>query len=104
MGNKTSINQRKLNEEYNKIIQNYWIFCPRCFQISSVKPFILENDLYISLYCKCLCDERQFMTLDELLKLIMNKKIMGSFCKNIKIHQDFYTALFAKNGFAIIVF
>jgi WD40 repeat protein len=89
MGNRTSINKRKLNEEYRKIIQNFWLFCPRCFQISSVKPFILEEDLYISLYCKCLYDERQFMTLEELLKLIMGKKTLGNFCKKHKNSPGF---------------
>ncbi len=49
MGNKTSLNQKKKNDEYRKMIQNYWLFCPTCFQISSVKPFILEDELYISL-------------------------------------------------------
>ena len=89
MGNKTSINKRKLNYEYRKIIQNYWLFCPRCFQISSVKPFVSEDDLYISLYCKCLFDERQFMTIEELLKLITGKKSIGNFCKKHKNSPGF---------------
>ena len=89
MGNKTSVNKKKINDEYRKMIQNFWIFCPRCFQISSVSPFILEDELYISLYCKCLYDERQFMTLDEFLKLIMGKKAIGNFCKKHKNSQGF---------------
>ena len=89
MGNKTSLNQKKKNDEYRKMIQNYWLFCPKCFQISSVKPFILEDELYISLYCKCLYDEKQFMSLDELLKLIMGKKTLGNFCKKHKNIQGF---------------
>ena len=89
MGNKTSINKRKLDYEYHKIIQNYWIFCPRCFQISSVKPFILNDELYVALYCKCLYDERQFMNLDELLKLIRGKKTLGNFCKKHKNSNGF---------------
>ena len=51
MGNKT-VNQRKLDEEYRKTTRNYWLFCPYCFQINSSKPFILDDELYISLYCK----------------------------------------------------
>ena len=84
MGNKTSVNQRRLDEEYKKIIHIYWFFCPRCFHISSVKPFILNDELYMSLYCKCIYDERQFMPFEELLKLMQDKKAIGNFCKKHK--------------------
>ena len=96
MGNKSSINKRKLNEEYSKIIHTYWLFCPRCFQISSVKPFILNDELYISLYCKCLYDERQFMPFEDLLKLVMSKKAIGNFCKKHKNSQGFLYCIFCE--------
>ena len=84
MGNKSSVSKKKLNEEYRKITHTYWLFCPRCFQMSSVRPFIFNDELYISLYCKCLYGERQFMPFEELLKLVMSKKPIGNFCKKHK--------------------
>ena len=104
MGNKSSVNKRKLNEEYRKILHTYWLFCPRCFQISSAKPFILNDELYISLYCKCLFDERQFMPFEELLKLIMRKKTLGNFCKKHKNSPGYLYCIFCEKWLCDLCF
>ena len=79
MGNKTPINSQKLKEESDKIINTCLLFCSRCFHICSVKPFILKDDLYVSLYCKCLYDERKFMPFEDLLKLSSKKKVKDNY-------------------------
>ena len=96
MGNNSSLNQKKLNEEYRKMVHTYWLFCPRCYHISSVKPIILEDELYISLYCKCIYDERQFMRFEELLKLIREKKTINDFCKRHKNSLGFLYCIFCE--------
>ena len=96
MGNNSSLNQKKLNEEYRKMVHTYWLFCPRCYHISSVKPIILEDELYISLYCKCVYDERQFMRFEELLKLIREKKTINDFCKRHKNSPGFLYCIFCE--------
>ena len=96
MGNKTSVNQRKLNEEYRKMVHTYWLFCPRCFHISSVNPFIFDDELYISLYCRCIFDERQFIPFEELLKIIMGKKAIGNTCKKHKYSPGYLFCIFCQ--------
>ncbi len=95
MGNKT-VNQRKLDEEYRKTTRNYWLFCPLCYQINSSKPFILDDELYISLYCKCRYDERQFMPFDKFLELIIGKKKNEYFCKKHKNEPGFLFCIFCE--------
>ena len=95
MGNKT-VNQRKLDEEYRKTTRNYWLFCPYCFQINSSKPFILDDELYISLYCKCRYDERQFMLFDKFLDLIIGNNSSGYFCKKHKSSKGFLFCIFCE--------
>ena len=96
MGNNSSLNQKKLNEEYRKMVHTYWLFCPRCYHISSVKPIILKDELYISLYCKCLYDERQFMKFDEFMQLIREKKTINDFCKKHKNSIGFLYCIFCE--------
>ena len=104
MGNKTSENQKKIDDEYHKSIQNYWLLCDICYQICSVKPFILEDELYISLYCKCRKDERKYMTYDDLLKLIMGKQTDGNFCKRHKNSQGFLYCIICQKWFCYSCF
>ena len=96
MGNQTPLNIKKLSEEYDNIINTYWIFCSRCFHICSVKPFILKDELYVSLYCKCLYDERQFMPFEELLKFVSEKKTIGNFCFKHKNSAGFLYCIFCE--------
>ena len=96
MGNKAYVNPKKVNDEYRQIHHTYWLFCPRCFHISSVKPFLLGDELYMSLYCKCIFDERQFMPFEELLKLIKDKKAIGNFCKKHKNTPGFLYCIYCE--------
>jgi len=96
MGNQTPLNLKKLEEEHDNIINTYWISCPRCFHINSVKPFILKDELYVSLYCKCQVDEKQFMPFDELLKLVSEKKTVGYFCSKHKTTAGFLYCIFCE--------
>ena len=96
MGNKTLVNPKKLNDEYRSMHHTFWLFCPRCFHISSVKPFLLGDELYMSLYCKCLYDERQFMPFEDLLKLIKEKKSIGNFCKRHRNNQGFLYCIYCE--------
>ena len=96
MGNKIYISPKKLNDEYREIHHTYWLFCPRCFHISSVKPFLLEDELYMSLYCKCIYDERQILPFEELLKLIKEKKAIGNFCKKHKNSPGFLYCIYCE--------
>ena len=96
MGNKPYVNPKKVNDEYRQIHHTYWLFCPRCFHISSVKPFLLGDELYMSLYCKCIFDERQFMPFEELLKLIKDKKAIGNFCKKHKNAPGFLYCIYCE--------
>ena len=95
MGNKTYVSPKKVSDEYRQIHHTYWLFCPRCFHISNVKPFLLGDELYMSLYCKCLYDERQFMPFEELLKLIKEKKSIG-FCKKHKNTPGFLYCIYCE--------
>ena len=96
MGNKTPINSQKLKEESDKIINTCLLFCSRCFHICSVKPFILKDDLYVSLYCKCLYDERKFMPFEDLLKLSSEKKVKDNFCNRHKKKSGFLYCIFCE--------
>lgn len=81
MGNKSSVNQKRLSQEYLNTHSTHWMYCPRCFLIPAIKPFLMKGELYISLYCKCIFEEKEFMLFDEYVKLIMKKKVTGYFCK-----------------------
>ena len=96
MGNKTLVNPKRVSDEYRRIHHTFWLFCPRCFHISSVKPFLLGDELYMSLYCKCLYDERQFMPFEDLLKLIKEKKSIGNFCKRHRNNQGFLYCIYCE--------
>ena len=96
MGNKTLVNPKKVSDEYRSMHHTFWLFCPRCFHISSVKPFLLGDELYMSLYCKCLYDERQFMPFEDLLKLIKEKKSIGNFCKRHRNNQGFLYCIYCE--------
>ena len=96
MGNKTYVNPKKVSDEYRNMHHTYWLFCPRCFHINSVKPFLIGDELYMSLYCKCMSDERQFMPFEELLKLIKEKKAIGNFCKKHKNTPGFLYCIYCE--------
>ena len=74
-----------VNQENNKIIKNdcpiIWMCCPKCFLIPSIKPFLMKGELYISIYCKCLYDEKLFMKFQEYKKIMADKKTTRNFCK-----------------------
>ena len=84
MGAKNTVNKRKICEDYLNSHSTHWMYCPRCFLIPAIKPFIMNNELYISLYCKCLYEEKEFMSFDEYINLIMNKKVTLHNCKKHK--------------------
>jgi hypothetical protein len=83
MGNQTvdPDNLKKISEEYLKSNSIYWMYCPKCYLIPSIKPFLMKGKLCISLYCKCLYDEKLFMTFQEYIDLLNNNKTTGNFCK-----------------------
>ena len=87
MGNKTSVNQKRLSQEYLNTHSTHWMYCPRCFLIPAIKPFLMKGELYISLYCKCLFEEKEFMLFEDYVKLIMKKKVTGYFCKRHKTSE-----------------
>ena len=82
MGTNSLVNKKC--EDYLKSNSVHWMYCPRCFLVPSIKPFLMNNELYISLYCKCLYEEKEFMSFDEYINLIMNKKITLHNCKKHK--------------------
>lgn len=81
MGNNLEEHKILSKENIKDISQTHWIFCTRCFLIPSIKPFLMKGDLYISLYCKCLYDEKEYKSFDEYKKQIMNFKTDDNFCK-----------------------
>ena len=89
MGGNNSINQKKLSEEFLNTHSSHYMYCPRCYLIPSIKPFLMKGELYISLYCKCLYDEKEYMTFESYVQLIMKKKETGNFCKKHKSTEGF---------------
>ena len=89
MGANNSINQNLLYKEYLNTYSTHWMYCPKCFLIPAIKPFLMKNELYISLYCKCLNDMKEYMAFGEYINLIMKKKVTGVFCKKHKSTQAF---------------
>ena len=89
MGNKSSLNEKTLSQEYLNTYSTHWMYCPRCYLIPAIKPFLMKGELYISLYCKCLYEEKDFMLFDEYVKLIMKNKEKGFFCKKHKSVEGF---------------
>ena len=81
MGNKNTVNKKALSQEYLNSHSTHWMYCPRCYLIPAIKPFLMKGELYISFYCKCLYEEKEFMVFDDYVKLIMKNKTTGYFCK-----------------------
>ena len=75
------VNQKKMTLSINN---NYWIHCPRCYLIPSIKPFLMKGELYVSLYCKCSLDEKEFMPLEKYKEILTQKKEPEEFCKKHK--------------------
>ena len=89
MGNKNTVNEKTLSQEYLNTHSTHWMYCPRCYLIPAIKPFLMKGELYISLYCKCLYEEKEFMVFDDYVKLIMKNKATGYFCKKHKSVEGF---------------
>ena len=89
MGTKNSVNQKVLSEEYLNSHSSHWMYCPRCFLIPAIKPFLMKGELYISLYCKCLYEEKEYMLFEQYVRLIMKKKVTDSYCKKHKSMEGF---------------
>ena len=83
MGNNNTINQNKIIEEI-KDKNSQYLYCPFCFLIPSIKPFLMKGELFISFYCKCLYDKKEYLTFDSYTKLITNDSIKGNFCEKHK--------------------
>ena len=83
MGNNNTINQNKIIEEI-KDKNSQYLYCPFCFLIPSIKPFLMKGELFISFYCKCLYDKKEYFTFDSYTKLITNDSIKGNFCEKHK--------------------
>lgn len=88
MGNNNTINQKKLIEEIENKNSQY-LYCPHCFSIPSIKPFLMKGELFISFYCKCLIDKKEYLTFDSYAKLIANDIIKGYFCEKHKSVKGF---------------
>ena len=81
MGNNPGEHKELSKEKIKKISHSHWMFCTRCFLIPSIKPFLLKGDLYVSIYCKCLYDEKEYKSFDEYKNQIMNFKAEENLCK-----------------------
>jgi len=88
MGNNNTINQNKIFEEIKNKNSQY-LYCPHCFLIPSIKPFMMKGELFISFYCKCLYDKKEYLTFDSYAKLITNDVIKGNFCEKHKSVMGF---------------
>ena len=92
MGNQNSVNEKKLSQEYLNSQSTHWMYCTKCYLIPVIKPFLMKGELYISLYCRCLYEEKEFMTFDEYIKSITvddkNSKIKY-YCKKHKSVEGF---------------
>ena len=49
MGNKNTVNEKALSQEYLNTHSTHWMYCPRCYLIPAIKPFLMKGELYISL-------------------------------------------------------
>ena len=92
MGNQNSVNKKTLSKEYLNTLSTHWMYCTKCFLIPAIKPFLMKGEIYISLYCRCLYEEKEFMILDEYIKSItINQKKNGIkyYCKKHKSVEGF---------------
>lgn len=74
MGNNNSVDPKILNKEIFKTLSSKFMYCPNCFSIPLIKPFLLKGNLYVSLYCKCLNDEKQYMPFENYIQIIEENK------------------------------
>ena len=89
MGTNNSIDQNILNKEFSNTHSSNYMFCPHCFLIPLIKPFLMNGELYISLYCKCLYDEREYMPFESYIQLITKSKSIHNSCKKHKSIEGF---------------
>ena len=89
MGTNNTIDQNVLNKEFSKIHSSNYMYCPRCFLIPLIKPFLMNGQLYISLYCKCLYDEKEYMPFESYIQLITKSKSILNCCKKHKSIDGF---------------
>lgn len=81
MGTTNTIDQNILNKELSNIHTSNYMYCPRCFLIPLIKPFLMKGELYISLYCKCLFDEKEYIPFESYIQLITKSKSILNSCK-----------------------
>ena len=93
MGNQNYIDINAIKKEYLKAKQTKYLYCTNCFLVPLIKPFLVKEKLYISIYCKCSNDEKQYMPFETYIELIMKYKKQKNFCKKHKSTKSFLFCL-----------
>ena len=89
MGTINTIDQNILDKEKLKILSSKYMCCTNCFSIPLIKPFLMGGKFYISIYCKCLNDERKYMLFDDYTQLITKSIDNQNFCSRHKSLKGF---------------
>ena len=80
---------KKKSIEGNNSDSFIWIFCPKCYSIPLIKPFLFNKQLFISIYCKCSYEEKQFYPLKAFNQLMKDHSSSNNFCKKHKSNPGY---------------
>ena len=83
MGTEESKPNKKTKEINNSDTFN-WVFCPNCYSVPSIKPFLVHKELFISIYCKCSYEEKDFFPFESYQQLVKSQCPNTNYCKKHK--------------------
>ena len=74
MGNSLEIDEKTLREDKLTTLNPQWIVCSDCYSIPLVRIFIENNQVQITINCKCLTRGKEKFSLSEYKLLILKKR------------------------------